>query len=402
MSSSDLQEFQALCLLQALFVWHGTQEHRSLARERLHPIVVKIARRLNLQNTLGYGHPHCSALHEPGPFHEQPPFVWARWVEQEARIRTLYLNFLLDVAFSIFFNAAPQFDSFEIKIPLPADDAAFEAKNENECARALGLQGQAAQESINLSGTRRRRQIPMSDALRFLLQHQSDFTKRSTNAFSKFILIHALHAQIWNIQSQCTQPEGFAHTGMGYKPSASGASTPISANDWVASDGTISTSTSGRATPTELSPSYPPQALQQLRMVTNALEKWYRAWVGDMEEQYPLTPSHGFFSTRVGFCRDAVHFYFLARHFIRNTHPREWQIASEQRMQQVFQVLNGIKNQVANEQERRGEEVGSIARVDDSYTMGDERYAAGVESITLDMKQLFTPMSARSSIGSSV
>jgi hypothetical protein len=401
LSASDLQEFQALSLLQVLYIWHGTKEHRCMARESIHPSLARLAKRLNFHHTFGYSDARCSYLHEPGPLSEQHPFVWERWIEQEMRVRIMYIIFLLDVAFVIFFNSPPQFDFFEFCVPLPSDDESFEAVDGKSCADVLGLNGAQILEMKNLTGSRRLKQIQFQDAMKFLLQHPSHFARRSTNAFSKFILIHALHVQIWSIQRQHAESrQGQEHVNglpwASFSQSASGTSTPLSSHDWVAPDGRRSASQSGRATPTDVSaPSaaYPPQALQQLRQVANAIEKWHLAWTKDIEEQYHQSPASGVVIPRVGFCRDAEHYYYLAKHFIYSTAPYEWQVESELRMQQVFGLLNQIKNAVASEHGKKGEQIGSVAKMNDGYAAGEDKYNAAIASITLDMEQLFTPVS---------
>jgi hypothetical protein len=40
----------------------------------------------------------------------------------------MYLIFLTDAALNIWFNCAPQLDASDIKLPLPCDDAAWDAK----------------------------------------------------------------------------------------------------------------------------------------------------------------------------------------------------------------------------------------------------------------------------------
>jgi len=373
--TSNIEEIQALMLLQALFIWHGNHSQRHVAREEFWKLAA-IARRVDLLHPIRNDHPGFSVLHQPGQSdrRELASWRWEPWVEQEKRSRAMFLIFLLDAAMVIFFNCSPKFDVYEIRLPLPADDAAWDAKSDEECANALGLHGEAAQ-GKNTSGSKRPKQIQMRDALK-LLHQGGDFQQRSTNVYSKFILIHALHVEIFNIQRQISQGPGVSTFST--FPS-SGASTPLSHNDWVAADGsngTMSNTNSGRATPTDGTPGQFPHAHQMLKMIGNALDKWKKAWDTDMQIQYPPSQSN---HRRVGFCRDGIHFYFLANMFIRNNRPLDWHASADARFHQVFGLLKQIRAYVASEQGSRG----SVTDVDDNY---------GVGELTLDMKLLFTPI----------
>src|SRR5271169_4665123 len=52
-----------------------------------------------------------------------------------------------------------------------------------------------------------------------------------------------------------------------------------------------------------------------LRTIAGALGRWKRMWDDDMQVQYPPVSNDDCVSRRVGFCRDGVHFYWLARGF---------------------------------------------------------------------------------------
>ena len=186
-ASSDVEEFEALALLHSLFLWHGSQQQRQQGREEFF-IFANITRRAGLMQPLPRSNPSYSSLHEPGPFtgDEVASWNWNSWVENEKRARAMAYIFLIDAASTIFFNAQPLFDVSEIKISLPADDAAWEAKTEEECASALGLRGEAAQVA-NISGSRRAKQLSMSEALQVLYRGpHGQIPERSTNAFGKF------------------------------------------------------------------------------------------------------------------------------------------------------------------------------------------------------------------------
>ncbi|KAF2475698.1 uncharacterized protein BDR25DRAFT_310191 [Lindgomyces ingoldianus] len=370
-SLSDVEEIQALVHLVALFVWHGSKLQRQQGRDEFW-VLTAIARRVDLLSPITSGRQNSSTLHQPGPLDSTQlrAWSWSTWVEQEKRLRTMYLIFLLDAALCMFFNLQPQFDIYDIKLPLPADDAAWEARTQEECATALGLRG-GSPSVKDTTGSGRAKQIGMFDALQ-LLQRGGDFPQGATNVYAKFILVHALHVQIFKLQRQIL---GLSQSLPAYGGfSSSGASTPHSQNDW---DGTMSNGNSGRVTPTEGTNGQYSQAQQKLRLTMGALEVWKRAWDVDMQTQYP---PH---QRRVGFCRDGIHFYFLAKIFLRSSRHEEWAAQADIRCQQVFSLLKQIKTHVASEQAQKGLDIGSVTTVDDNY---------GIADLTLNMRLLFTPI----------
>ena len=163
---------------------------------------------------------------------------------------------------------------------------------------------------------------------------------------------------------------------------SSGTSTPISQNDWITTDGSsghTSNSNSGQATPTDSCGPQSPGTHQILKATTSALSKWKKTWDEDMAIQYPPIPSA---IKRFGFCRDGVHFFWLARAFLRNNRGADWQAAPDSRFSQVISWLKQVRKWVASDNAQRGEEIGSVGDIDESY---------GVENLTLDMKLLFKP-----------
>lgn len=391
---SDLEDLQALCLLHTLFTWHGNHTQRHSAGEEFWRIEA-IARQVGLLHPIGPEQPGFSPLHQPNrkpEDHEVASWSWTSWTEQEKRSRLMFFIFLLDAAMVIFFNRPPQLDMFEIRLCLPCDDAAWDAKTANECADALGIHGHSAQEK-NITGSRRLRQIEMRSALNALVHPTHDFQPGTTNVYAKFILIHALHVQIWNAQRQTSSPGAALHGFAGFP--MSGSSTPLSQNDWIAADGSTSSlsnsnNNSGHVTPIDgLISQYPQASPQLLRSIQIALDKWKRAWDTDINLQYP--PSHPP-QRRVGFCRDAIHFYWVAQSFLRNR-AVDWQASADTRFAHVMTLLKRIKSHIVTEQGGRGLDVGSIGDIDDSY---------GIEDITLDMKLLFTPIPAHAELSNSV
>jgi hypothetical protein len=361
-SSADLEELQALILMVALFIWHGSRKQRQQGRAEFWALA-EIARRINLVAPLSTSHTNFSPLHQLRPLDdsENSTWTWPTWVEQEKRVRTLYLIFLIDAANTIFFNAQPLLDVNEIQLPLPADDAAWEARSREDCANALGLRGETAH-GANAIGTRPAKQMALQEALHLLYQG-GDFPLWSTNLYSKFILIHAIHVQISLLQRQIL---GITNTPSQSGFASSGANTP---------DGTTSNSDSGQVTPVEGINSQYLQAHQRLRQTIGAVECWKRVWDADM--QYP--PSQ----PRLGYCRDGIHYYFLARVFLRSPRREEWACPADMRCQQVFSLLKQIRAHVASDSAQKGLDVGSVTTVDDSYGLAD---------LTLNMKLLFTPI----------
>jgi hypothetical protein len=186
-ASGYVEEIQALVLLHSLTLWHGSQKQRQAAREEFWALA-NVTRRAGLMHPLPQSHPGSSSLHQPGPVtgEEVNTWNWSSWLENEKRVRLMAYTFLIDASATIFFNTQPQFDIQDIKVPLPADDAAWEAESAESCAGALGLRGQAAQIK-NESGSRRAKQLGIAEALRILNGvGRCRFPERATNAFGKF------------------------------------------------------------------------------------------------------------------------------------------------------------------------------------------------------------------------
>ncbi|KAH6611929.1 fungal-specific transcription factor domain-containing protein [Boeremia exigua] len=344
---TDIEEFQALSLLHSLFLWHGSQKQRQQGREEFF-ILANIVRRASFLQPVPRSNPAFSSLHEPGPItgDEVASWNWAAWVDNEKRVRAMAYIFLIDAASTIFFNAQPQFDVNEIKVSLPADDAAWEAKTEEECASALGLRGEAAQVT-NTSGSRRAKQLSMAEALQVLYRGpHGPIPERSTNAFGKFLLIHAIHVQIFNIQRQLLRRVSTGDNGTPDAP----ATPPNGVSE---------------------------QVQQLLRSTVQALELWKTCWDVDLAIQYPPT------EPRLGYCRDGVHYYFLARLFLRSSRREEWAAPADMRCRHVFNLLKQIRGHVAADSSQKGIEIGSATTVTDDY---------GINDLTLNMRHLFTPI----------
>lgn len=387
-SKSELEQITAIFLMQVVFTWHGTPLQREQARRQF-PMTAGLARRAGL--TIPTTTAPFSVLHQRHVKLENftsASFDWNAWVEQEKRSRLLYAIFVTDAAMVVYFNATPLFDTREIRLPLPADDAAWDARTALECAEALGLQGPLAARDRNPEGTRRPKQPEMHSALETLLRPDLDLQPGTTNLYSKFLLVHALHVQLWMAQKQYSQESGqlTAHTPL----PGSGSSTPLSQGDWVmikAADvtgsGPHSASSSGRATPIKVEDQVTPSH-QLLQTINHGFDKWKRVWDEDMAVQYP--PSSSAYR-RFGFCRDSVHFYFLSKYLMKNNRGLDWKLAPDQRFSQIMNLLKYVKSWVASDTAKRGEEPGSVSDIDNEY---------GVRDLTLDMAQLFKPINKHS------
>ncbi|KAI0020567.1 hypothetical protein F4780DRAFT_770674 [Xylariomycetidae sp. FL0641] len=369
-----VEKLQALMLMSVLLVWNGTPMQRETAR-RTFPAVASIARKSGLLEVQTDNY-LMSSLHQPDlSFGNLAPdqFDWKAWVGQETRIRLMHMIYLMDVARGLYFNCDPLIDPFEMKIPLPADDAAWEAPSGEECARALNLYGSDAVKASNPDGSQRSKQPELHWMLSALLHGSLQIQPGSTNLFGKFILIHALIAQI-----RRAQIEG-SITGM------HGSLTPLRQNDWVVSGGpetaggAPSGTNSGRATPVLGVQGMSPQAGKSIFM---ALDKWKYHWDMDMAIQFPPSVPN---PRRYGFSRDGSHFFWVAKWLVTNTRPSDLQLGPDQRFMQVIHLVKSVKAWVLSDGASRGEELGSVGDIDKDY---------GLSNLTLDMARLFKPLPA--------
>jgi len=370
-STRDVEELQAIMLMHTLFVWNGTPAQRDAARQ-ISPLIASLARKAGLLTVSSDPSSLYSPLHQPD-FHpatfNAATFDWLSWVEQEKRNRIMFTIFAADSALGLYFNQPPLFDAFEVQLPLPVDDAAWEASDPTECAEALGLHGPQAAEHRNPDGTQRPKQPEMHLALQALLHSSYQIQTGTTNLYGKFILIHALLAMI-----RKAQVDGLAAAIM------NGASTPLAKNDWIVGGQDVmsshgSANNSGRATPVD--GAIPPQALKAL---ITALDKFKRNWDLDMANQFPPSSTS---PRRHGFSKDGVHYYWLANYMLKNTRPADLDMEPDQRFKQVIHLLKSVKSWVEADGASRGEELGSIGDIDRDY---------GALNLTLDMVNLFTPV----------
>jgi Fungal specific transcription factor domain len=102
-SGVEFAELQALLLLQTLSIWNGGPLDRAPAREESRR-VFHLARKLGLlelagpDDTMNYSYLHNLA---PGQAFDASNFKWQAWVEQEKRVRTMTMIYLLDCALNI-------------------------------------------------------------------------------------------------------------------------------------------------------------------------------------------------------------------------------------------------------------------------------------------------------------
>ncbi|KAJ5051982.1 uncharacterized protein L3040_001743 [Drepanopeziza brunnea f. sp. 'multigermtubi'] len=370
-SKSELEQITAIYMMQILFTWNGTPVQREKAR-RDFPIIAEIARRAGLTKPMTIS--PRSILHQPNVPVENldaASFDWNAWVEQEKRSRLMFAIFLLDSVMVIFFNTPPRFERDEIRLPLPADDAAWDAPSSSECAEALGLCGPAAARAKNPEGSRQPKQPDFAASMKALL-YGDGLVTAGTNLYSKFILVHALHVQLWAAQRHLSQQESSQPVAF----PVSGSSTP----DWrrgdISSSGAHSTNTSGRATPTDSAG----QSAQAIKSLNVAFDKWKKTWDDDIAIQYPPSSSN---YRRFGFCRDAIHFYWLGKYLMQNVRGLDCGTAPDQRFSEMMQLLKSVKTWVQADTSKRGEELGSVNDIHKDY---------GVTDLTLDMAQLFKPI----------
>ncbi|EMC93507.1 hypothetical protein BAUCODRAFT_125366 [Baudoinia panamericana UAMH 10762] len=383
--SWDVEELQALLMLQTIYTWHGDANQRQAARNEF-PALVHLAKAMGMTQQAEQGHYAYSPLHSNMTTSvDGNSFNWYGWLEQEKRNRVLYMLFLSDAAMVMFFNNTPQFDPLEVRLMLPADDAAWDAGDAQECANALGLHGVHAQ-AQHIAGTRRPKQPGMREAMRTLLDPTASFQPNATNVYSKFVLIHALITRLIACQKTLMASDG-QFQGMNFNAGSSSPATPLSQNDWLdmhgGRSGNVSSSNSGHVTPTDGMNMQLVAVQQERTRLGKALDKWKRAWDQDMDLQYPPGQLR---QRRFGFSRDGVHFFYLGRSFYQSQRPSDWTTPPDKRFQQTMALLKRIKGFVLGDNEHKGHDIGSVGDIDDQY---------GLDDLTLDMKLLFKPYNSQ-------
>jgi hypothetical protein len=122
---------------------------------------------------------------------------------------------------------------------------------------------------------------------------------------------------------------------------------------------------------------------QMVKTFLTALDKFKANWDHDMAVQFP--PSGAAYPRRYGFTRDGIHFYWLATYLLKSTRTTDLQMAPDQRFAYVIHLLKSVKHWVLTDGASRGEELGSVGEIDAAY---------GAKDVTLDMTQLFRPLSS--------
>lgn len=369
MSSSMFEEVLASTLVHILMTWHGSPRQRSSARTSFSQ-VAELANIARLYDPLGPQSPGYSPLHQLVSV-EASAWDWKAWVGQELRNRLMLAIYLLDTAFVIYFSTRPIMASFpDVNIPLPADDAAFEAKTAEECAQVLGLMDKKPAPGTMLA---RKTQLGFQQALRQLMDPNLNLLPGTTNAYGKFILVHALHVRIWLQQdlhyrngtfiTQNARPN-MMRIATEWKPHVHHA--PVSHLPGVRRNSVSA-------------PSGPNQKeyIDYMQSISRALDKWKAAWDADLKVEFPDPLK------RIGFCRDGLPFYWLAKVFIKHGANPEWRRGKDDddtlaKVQKLLKKVNDIISKDSG-----ADTHGAVAAVDENYAMDD---------LTFDMKLLFTPV----------
>lgn len=364
-TAADTERLQAVLVTGILTLWNGNPSQRARAR-RVFSLLADEARRLHLM-TLSNDPSVYSPLHQsdfdPSTFRVEY-FNWPTWVEQERRVRVMLGIFLGDVAMGLYFNIPPRFDPLEMALPLPCDDAAWDAVDEQDCACALGLHGAGSAEAKNPFGTRRASQPEVRSALMALLHQSVQIQPGATNLYGKFVLIHAILSLI---RRALTDGESAKLHQSGLPP----------ARDWVTPVG------AGGGAAILNQGAGPDVDSQSLKAASIALDKFKHNWDMDMSQQFPRSALQSNNPQRSGFSRDGIYFYWLAKYILKYTNPADLKMEADKRFMQVMHLLKGLRTWVQTDGASRGEELGSLGDIDEEY---------GTMDLTLDMAKLFRPL----------
>lgn len=346
----ELEEIQARYFLHVISAWHGTFQQRESTR-RNYGIVISKAEAAGLFRPFTSSNPGVngySIYHqiEDTSSPAQGAWCWEAWVEQERRNRVMFGILLLDTAYAIFFNCPPRVHPKDVRLTLPSDDAPWEATTAEGCAAALGLNSEGLNRR-NISGAGGTQQPEFMEAMNDLLQPDFEFKAGTTNTYSKFILIHAIHSYIWTTQEQLP---GATELGLG----RAALDAAVAAATFLDSD-----------------------EAQAFRNYHYAIEKWKKAWDTDLRRE-SSTPA------RVGFGRDGLPFYWLARLYLARNRTIDWKhgIDDDKTVAKVKNMLKHVRPLIEEANGSSGLK-GAVSAIDDGFAM---------DELTHDMKLLFRPM----------
>ncbi|KAK3987810.1 respiration factor 2 [Cladorrhinum sp. PSN332] len=364
-----LEEFQAILLVQILFTWHGSAVHREKAQRNWH-LLASLARNAKLLYLLE-NESFCSPVHQAESGLINRPainqFDWSCWIEQEKRIRTMYLIFMHDVTLGLYFHQMPQLDPLEIHLPLPADDAVWNATTSLSCAETLGLCGHNMATSCNPGSTHDLRRPGFRSALTGLLDHHSQMQYGSINLYGKLIIIHALlhvmrQSQLRNSVDSLDQPQ---------------TSSPV--NGWsIGSGGAPTPNDSARATPVDVDVKAVGAQMEQTLLT--ALETFKMVWDWDIRTQLPS--SVGTYQQHE-LSKNGIYLYWLAKHLVNHTRVKDLRMTSDQRCVRIMSMLKWVKSWVMMGGGLRREELESLGTADEG---------CGVGGMTLDLTTFFQPL----------
>lgn len=364
---TDLEVLLSLILLHLLLTWNGTPATRQTSWA-VYANIVTLARKSGLLR-VSQDATLFSPLHQPdftATAFDPSKFDWAAFIEQEKRNRVMHFIWLMDTANSLYFNSPSAFVISELQLPLPCDDAAFDARDAKSCAQALGLYGPEAARLCNPDGTQRPKQPELHMVLDALLHSSYQIQTGTTNLTGKFIIIHSILALI-----RRSQMEGSSALN-------SSMSLLSGQNDWIVNTGTSSPSSvtnSGRSSPAggNFSP-------QTFKAIFTALDKFKQNWDADYVAQFAPS-SHN--PRRQGFSKDAIPFYYLAHYLLKNSHRGDLGLPAEQRFMQVINLVKSVKSWVKTDGASRGEVMGSVGEIDQDY---------GLTDLTLEFNKVFRPL----------
>lgn len=106
--------------------------------------------------------------------------------------------------------------------------------------------------------------------------------------------------------------------------------------------------------------------------MNETLEKWRVAWDKDLNLEFPDPKK------RIGFCRDGLPFYALAKVFLKHGANPGWRCGKddEQTMMKVQKLLKKVNELIRTQ----GVEGGAVGKIDENYA---------VDELSFDMKMLF-------------